>query len=646
MKPIHDKNDWGKEMKKKIAVFANGWNNEYLMLSMEGIQKCAAERNADIFLFVDYAAYTDSKEVIIGQTNILNLPHLQDFDGVILLGNMLTVAGEVVTLREEILKYNVPSVCLDYDLEGVDSLLTESATGMRELVEHMIEVHDAREFLWLGGPKENRDSHERFDVLVTVLEEHGLTLQEDNILYGDWSYYSSEWRLSEWMETHGHLPDVVVCANDNMAVGTAIFFQERGIEVPGQIRVTGFDHLESAQVFYPAITSVERNVAKHSYKGTKRLLDKLDGIPCEEKVTFRTHVALEESCGCQLDEVHSKQRLLSFQNSYKKSIDSVVFSWHLTSLDKSMVWVQKREELYQALVHVWDKSHENEGDNFSLCLDDLFIRALDGDCELRTHGYGEQVKVVYSMKDGVSQLPFYINSRDVVPFYDGNTLESHTYLIVPLHIEDKCVGYMTMRDTLALLPESTLLTWTKHLTNGLERARQNILMDKLNYQLKVFSQTDKLTGLLNREGYEKTAIPQLEKCRQEGLSGAMMIADLNHMKQINDEYGHLQGDVALITVAKSIKETLPENWNAIRYGGDEFVMLGECPTEELLEELKRNLIQRVKENSEDILPYELTVSVGYVMVEPYLTLSIEEYFRRADQAMYLMKEQTRTECNL
>ena len=420
-----------KHMKKKIALFANGWNNEYLMLSMKGIQQCAKERNADIFLFLDYAAYTDDEIEIAGEINILQLPDFHDFDGVILLGNMLTVAGEIDILREKVLECNVPAICIDYDLDGVDSLLTDNTTGMRELVEHMIKVHNAKDFLWLGGTKGNRDSQERFEVLQEVMAEHGLTLKEDNILYGDWSYYSASWRLEEWMETHDTLPDVVVCANDNMAVGACIFFEDHGIDVPGNIKVTGFDHLESGQGFYPAVTSVERNVAQHAYKGTCRLLDRLEGKDCEKKESFRTIVAVEESCGCQLDATRGRKRLLAFQKTYKKSIDSVKFDWHLTSLDRSMVWVRKREELYRAFRHVWEGNHSYEGNDFSLCLDERFIRSLDEDCELLRHGYSERMKVVYSMKDGVSQPAQYIKSRDIIPDYDCNTPEGHTFLIVP-----------------------------------------------------------------------------------------------------------------------------------------------------------------------------------------------------------------------
>lgn len=633
-------------MKKKIAVFANGWNNEYLMLCMKGIQKCAQEHNLDIFLFVDYASYTDNAENNQGEINILNLPDLRDFDGVLLLGNTLTAAGTINILVERILACNIPAVCLNYDMEGVDCVLTDNTFGMRELVTHIIEEHGAKDILWLGGPADHNDSQERFHTLLQVMQEHGLVLPKENILHGDWSYYSAGRELKPWMEKHDKLPDAVVCANDNMALGACIFFEGMGILVPDQVMVTGFDYLETGQNFYPTLTSVEREVEKCCYRGISQLLDKIKGIPCEHRVHFNTKLAKRESCGCKLDASRNRKRLLAFQKAYKQGADSSAFNWHLTSLDECMVWVQRKGELHQAMKHVWEKSHSYEGNDFSLCMDDSFVDSIEGAAELRTEGYGERVRVIYSMKDGVTQPDMYMPSREIVPFYDVNTKESHIYVIVSLHIHEKCVGYFTIRDNVKLLADFYLHTLQKHLANGLERARQNIQLEMLNDKLNKLSQTDKLTGLFNREGYEKHAIPRLEECRKAGLSAAIVVVDIDRMKQINDQYGHLQGDEAIITIADSIKTELSENWYAVRYGGDEFVLLGECESKQQAELLKENILARIREKADGRLPYHLTASIGCMMVDPYTDLTIEEYFRGADQAMYMMKQQAHSEENV
>ena len=145
-------------MKKKVAVFTNGWNDDYLDFALEGIRRRAAENNVDVFVFLDYTSYDKTKEEITGELNILNLPQFENFDGVLLLGNTLNNAGENMILREKILKTGVPAICLEYELEGINCIRTENTNGMRELVEHLITEHGVRDVFWISGPDDNDDN--------------------------------------------------------------------------------------------------------------------------------------------------------------------------------------------------------------------------------------------------------------------------------------------------------------------------------------------------------------------------------------------------------------------------------------------------------------------------------------------------------
>ena len=61
-------------MKKKIAIFTNGWNDDYLDFAIEGIRRRATEDKIDVFIFLDYTSYDKSPEDLTGELNILNLP--------------------------------------------------------------------------------------------------------------------------------------------------------------------------------------------------------------------------------------------------------------------------------------------------------------------------------------------------------------------------------------------------------------------------------------------------------------------------------------------------------------------------------------------------------------------------------------------
>ena len=119
-----------------------------------------------------------------------------------------------------------------------------------------------------------------------------------------------------------------------------------------------------------------------------------------------------------------------------------------------------------------------------------------------------------------------------------------------------------------------------------------------------------------------------------------MVADINRMKTINDKYGHLQGDTAIKIVANVIKSSIPINWKAVRYGGDEYVIIGEYNISGDIETIKNDIIDKSWRVSQDLnQPFKLGVSVGYVIIEPDNDLENEEYFRMADEAMYEMKQE-------
>ena len=169
-------------------------------------------------------------------------------------------------------------------------------------------------------------------------------------------------------------------------------------------------------------------------------------------------------------------------------------------------------------------------------------------------------------------------------------------------------------------------------------------MKELNKMLTEVSMTDALTGLKNRAGYDSLAVPYLQKCQREGKLGTMIFADINRMKLINDRYGHLQGDYALCTVAEAIKRTMPADWIAVRFGGDEFIMVGECASHEEAEGLKQSLAANLNQiKKERDLCFPLTASFGAVVMNPNEDYSLEEYLRKADEAMYVMKQKAHAE---
>jgi len=627
-------------MKKKVAVFTNGWSDDYLDFALEGIRRRANEDNIDVFIFLDYTAYDKSQEETSGELNILNLPNLESFDGVLLLGNTLNNAGENGILREKILEAKVPSVCLEFVLDDINSIRTENVNGMKELVEHLITVHDVKDIFWISGPKDNAESQERYQAVVETMEKYGLTVDPDRSFEGSWSYAIVEQQLPEVIQNMDKLPDVFVCANDSMALGTCVVLEQLGYKVPRDVRVTGYDNLMSGNYFSPILTSVDRGWDERSYQAMDSLIDLINGAPDFGDKVYDSHFDLGESCGCSMGDEGLKLQNEARRKAFLIPIERTIFDWHLLDIDKAVAHVKSLEDIHNTFVKLSQKNHSYEGDDFYICLDKGVIESFENDVRLRTVGYSDEITVVFGMKDAIPVPIQTINRIDIVPDYNPESSETAMYLMIPLHIDDECYGYFVTKNHYHSIKDFYMNSLTGHISSALERARQNIKLENLNKILADISVRDELTGLYNRMGYEKIVIPYLDELRTQNKKSIIMVADINRMKVINDKYGHLQGDNAIKIVSNVIKKSIPKKWKAVRYGGDEYVILGEYSDSEDIEGIKKNIIEKSLRVAEDMnSPFNLGVSVGYAVIEPNNSLGIEEYFRMADEAMYEMKQE-------
>ena len=627
-------------MKRKIAVFTNGWNDDYLDFALEGIRKRAAEDNIDVFVFMDYTSYDKVEGDIIGELNILNLPKLADFDGVLLLGNTLNNAGENAILREKVLEAKVPSLCVEYLLEGINCIRTENVNGMKELMEHMITVHGVKDIFWISGPHDNEESNERYNAVVETMKEHGLTVNPEKSFEGCWSYAIVEENLPKILSKMDKLPDAFICANDSMALATCVALDNAGIKVPQDVKVTGFDNLMSGNYFSPILTSVDRGWQQRSYQAMDSLIGLMNGAPDFGDKVYHSTFDKGESCGCSMGDAGQRIQKEARTRAFSIPVERTIFDWHLIKIDEAVTNVKTPEAIHDAFAGLMEQDHNYEGDDFFICLDQQFVESMEREVTGNTEGYSKGIDVIYGMEKGVTIPRYTISVDELVPRYDPDSSETVLYLIVPLHIYAECIGYYVSKNYIKMIKDFYINSLTRHVASGLVRARQNIKLETFNKLLADISVRDELTGLYNRMGYEKIAIPYLDELRRTKKKSVIMVADINRMKMINDQYGHLQGDTAIKIVASVLKSSIPNTWKAVRYGGDEYVIIGEYEASEDMEAIKKKVLDKVTRISEDLnLPFKLSVSIGYVIIDPDNNLGNEEYFRMADEAMYEMKQE-------
>lgn len=167
-------------------------------------------------------------------------------------------------------------------------------------------------------------------------------------------------------------------------------------------------------------------------------------------------------------------------------------------------------------------------------------------------------------------------------------------------------------------------------------------IDKEKSQLEYLTELslkDSLTGVYNRYAVEKLSNHQIECLKDTELS-ALLILDIDHFKQINDENGHAYGDEVLIQLARTVSLILPSKSILGRLGGDEFLIFVTLEKKSAnLEALAEKIVVGVKKHFETRL-MKLTISVGAAWYSD-LCKNFQELYRNADAALYETKKNTR-----
>ena len=206
------------------------------------------------------------------------------------------VTNEIIKKCHE---HNVPVVLWDNVREGCWSICFDEDGSFESIVRHIIDFHKARVINVVAGFKNNEFSDRRIEIVRRVMAEHGLTLDDNRIGYGDFYDYPTKVYMDNFLDSGMALPDAFICCNDSMAIQVCNSLEARGINVPKDTMVTGFDGIEFEKFCTPRLTTATNKIAS-----VKSILEKLiPEIMAEpnkcRNVLAPCDIVFAESCGCR-----------------------------------------------------------------------------------------------------------------------------------------------------------------------------------------------------------------------------------------------------------------------------------------------------------------------------------------------------------
>lgn len=159
----------------------------------------------------------------------------------------------------------------------------------------------------------------------------------------------------------------------------------------------------------------------------------------------------------------------------------------------------------------------------------------------------------------------------------------------------------------------------------------------LQTELSNLALKDELTDLYNRRGFLALAERQLKLARRSGRSLLLFFIDVDGLKEINDVFGHAEGDAALKCTAEALETTFRDSDVIARFGGDEFAVLAIEASDQSEATIRERLTEFLNSPSRQESNYKFSVSLGAARFDPWNQTSIRDLIAAADQVMYEQK---------
>ena len=181
---------------------------------------------------------------------------------------------------------------------------------MGELTAHLLDEHGYDSFAFVAGPVDSADSDSRFNGFRAALTERGRSVDDQSLLRGDFTTAGGAAVVGQLLGQR-RMPRVLVCANDQTAIGAMSALARAGLRVPGDVAVTGFDGVHMGRHLNPGLTTVVQPMRELGETAVRLLQGRLaDTAIRGQDIELPVHLELRGSCGCPDQEIVDQLREL------------------------------------------------------------------------------------------------------------------------------------------------------------------------------------------------------------------------------------------------------------------------------------------------------------------------------------------------
>ena len=765
-----------------IGILIGNATSPHTMDMMKGIYHAAKEINVNVLYFLGMHSryfYThllgdDTENDYDYQFNtVYDYALLGKVDALIISYGSICIFWRDLDKQAFLDRFSdIPRVLLEdrEETETPSYIISDNYGGMYDCIEHLIVGHGYRKILYLSGPKDNRDSLERYQAYLDIMKKYGLPISDDMVEFGDYSEYIK--RQAEHLLDLNPDAEALVCANDQMAAGVYEVCESRGIRVGKDLAVTGYDNYEITKSMDPPLTTVTQNAYDMGYMALQNAMELCTGGR-KYGILMPGNLVRRSSCGCKsetssgmlltqkltqdnaetyalsltekivseiimtdsneqirvhiretiyayvetimkaslndnrinFDKQHIQNLLRSlFRGEYGKYISANALTRCLSDLFEAIIQISQSPDLHTFFMsllkesQIYVQAHVlREGKlamdefQYDLWFMPLIVRDMINDStDLKTMFYDVLVKLraikttkayIYLLEKPVEHtqqeewkcpdkmyLAGYFEGENVVAYRENErpcvnrengfmsmvqdqghscmfcynifaAKRHYGILIGETRPEDMSLMYCASMQIGAALRYVEISQMQRKTQNKLERSLQEI--EDKNEVLNFLSEYDELTGCLNRRGFVERAITMNKV--HSGETAVLFFGDLDHLKEINDSFGHVEGDYAIIAIGKLLEKAYEGESIVGRIGGDEFVMMFIGKEPDAAERVMKGITEQYRIlNETSDKPYYIEASIGYKEFICKPDFMLKEVLNQADETLYEAKKLRRS----
>ncbi|MBN2737227.1 MAG: response regulator [Spirochaetales bacterium] len=287
-------------MKKRphIAFILPNLLGEYYGIHWFSLNQTAIEKNVDLSIYSPLMFLPDvkNKEEFL---QIFNYIKPQNTDAVIVSsGSLLSYYSteEVHGICQRLAP--IPTISLSEQYNDVPSITIDNKQGMYQLISHFVKNHGRKKIAFIKGPDNNQESKIRFAAYKEVLKENDIPFSEALTFTGDFGVNSGKEAVDFWLDQAHVDMDAIVAANDDMILGVFSELQNRGLKVPDDICIGGFDNIKALQEVDVPISTVRQPFDEQIFMAMEMALNMIHGKDVAMVQTLSAKPVLRQSCGC------------------------------------------------------------------------------------------------------------------------------------------------------------------------------------------------------------------------------------------------------------------------------------------------------------------------------------------------------------